>query len=101
MERKLTAILCTDVHGYSRLTGEDEEATHRTLTSYRKLIDSLIEQYHGRFINSARDSVLPSSPASSMPSNAQSKSRPRSSQKTPTSRPTAGWSFASVSTWAT
>jgi hypothetical protein len=38
--------------------GEDEEATHRTLTSYRKLIDSLIEQHHGRFVNSAGDSVL-------------------------------------------
>jgi len=58
LERKLTAILCADVHGYSRLMGEDEEATHRTLTSYRKLIDSLIEQHHGRFVNSAGDSVL-------------------------------------------
>src|ERR1700720_1317690 len=58
MDRKLTAILCADVHGYSRLMGGDEEATHRTLTSYRKLIDSLIEQHHGRFVNSAGDSVL-------------------------------------------
>jgi adenylate cyclase len=53
VERKLTAILCADVHGYSRLMGEDEEATHRTLRSHRKLIDSLIEQHHGRFVNSA------------------------------------------------
>ena len=45
MERKLTAIFCADVFGYSRLTGKDEEATHRTLRSYRKLIDGLIE--HG------------------------------------------------------
>jgi adenylate cyclase len=58
MERKLTAILCADVFGYSRLMGEDEEATHRTLTSHRKIIDSLIEQHHGRFVNSAGDSVL-------------------------------------------
>jgi adenylate cyclase len=58
MERKLTAILCADVHGYSRLMGEDEEATLRTLTSYRKLIDLSIEQHHGRFVNSAGDSVL-------------------------------------------
>ena len=28
VERKLTAILCADVFGYSRLMGEDEEATH-------------------------------------------------------------------------
>ena len=58
MERKLTAILCADVFGYSRLMGDDEEATLRTLSSYRKLIDSLIEQHRGRFVNSAGDSVL-------------------------------------------
>src|ERR1700687_6358734 len=57
MERKLTAILCADVHGYSRLMGENEEATLRTLTSHRKLIDSQIENHHGRFVNSAGDSV--------------------------------------------
>src|SRR5580700_6961460 len=58
VERKLTAILCADVHGYSRLMGEDEEATLRTLTSHRRLIDSQIENHHGRFVNSAGDSVL-------------------------------------------
>src|SRR5215469_5664260 len=58
MERKLTAILCADVYGYSRLMGEDEEATLRTLSSYRKIIDDLIGQHHGRFVNSAGDSVL-------------------------------------------
>src|ERR1700732_1454122 len=58
MERKLAAILCADVHGFSRLMGEDEEATLRTLTSHRKLIDSQIENHHGRFVNSAGDSVL-------------------------------------------
>ena len=58
MERKLAAILCADVFGYSRLMGEDEEATLRTLSSHRKIIDGLIEQHHGRFVNSAGDSVL-------------------------------------------
>src|SRR6202521_4965643 len=58
MERKLTAILCADVFGYSRLMGENEEATLLTLTSHRKLIDSLIKEHHGRFVNSAGDSVL-------------------------------------------
>src|SRR5713101_7259047 len=58
LERKLTAILCADVFGYSRLMGENEEATLRTLSSHRKLIDSLIEQHRGRFVNSAGDSVL-------------------------------------------
>jgi len=38
--------------------GENEEAALSTLSSYRKLIDSLIERHHGRFVNSAGDSVL-------------------------------------------
>src|SRR5215469_5317225 len=58
MERKLTAILCADVYGYSRLMCQDEEATLRTLSSYRKIIDSLIESHRGRFVNLAGDSVL-------------------------------------------
>src|SRR5215470_11615762 len=58
MDRKLAAILCADVHGYSRLMGTDEEATLRTLSAYRKIIDSLIESHRGRFVNSAGDSVL-------------------------------------------
>ena len=58
VERKLTAILCADVYGYSRLMGGDEEATLVTLSAHRKIIDRLIEQHHGRFVNSAGDSVL-------------------------------------------
>ena len=63
MERKLTDILCADVDGYSRLMGEEEEPTLRTLSSYRKLIDSLIERHRGRFVNSAGDSVLAEFPS--------------------------------------
>jgi adenylate cyclase len=58
VQRKLTAILCADVYGYSRLMGQDEEATLRTLSAYRKIIDRLIENHRGRFVNSAGDSVL-------------------------------------------
>src|SRR5712672_3295682 len=58
MERKLAAIFCADVHGYSRLMGENEDATLRTLTSHRKLIAFQIENHHGRFVSSAGDSVL-------------------------------------------
>jgi len=35
-KRKLTAILSADVEGYSLLMRDDEEATIRTLTTYRK-----------------------------------------------------------------
>jgi TolB-like protein len=38
--------------------GADEEATLRTLSGHRKITDGLIERHHGRFVNSAGDSVL-------------------------------------------
>jgi adenylate cyclase len=34
LPHKLAAIFYADVAGYSRLTGEDEEGTHRTLSAY-------------------------------------------------------------------
>jgi len=46
IERKLSAILSADVKGYSRLMGEDEEGTLRTLTAYRQVVDTAIEQHH-------------------------------------------------------
>jgi class 3 adenylate cyclase len=45
MERKLTAILSADVKGYSRLMGEDEEATIRILTAYREVMSTLIRRH--------------------------------------------------------
>jgi TolB-like protein/class 3 adenylate cyclase len=58
MERKLTAILSADVKGYSRLMGEDEEATIRTLTAYRAVMTTLIQQQHGRVVDSPGDNLL-------------------------------------------
>jgi len=58
MERKLTAIFSADVQGYSRLMGEDEEATIRTLTAYREFITSSIQQHRGRVVDSPGDNLL-------------------------------------------
>ncbi len=58
MERKLAAIFSTDVQGYSRLMGDDEEATVHTITAYRNLIASLIQQHHGRVVDSPGDNLL-------------------------------------------
>ena len=58
MERKLAAIFSTDVAGYSRLMGDDEEATIRTLTAYRAVISTLIQQYRGRVVDSPGDNLL-------------------------------------------
>ncbi|HEV8712259.1 MAG TPA: adenylate/guanylate cyclase domain-containing protein [Candidatus Binatia bacterium] len=58
VERKLSAILSADVKGYSRLMGEDEVGTLRTLTAYREVTDALIQQHRGRIVGTAGDSIL-------------------------------------------
>jgi adenylate cyclase len=57
-KRKLTAILSADVEGYSRLMGDDEEATVRTLTAYREVITTLIRQHNGNVLDSPDDNLL-------------------------------------------
>lgn len=57
-KRKLTAILSADAVGYSRLMGEDEEATIRTLTEYREAITAQVKQHKGRVVDSPGDNVL-------------------------------------------
>src|SRR5215467_6530479 len=58
VQRKLAAIFSADVKGYSRLMGEDEVATIRTLTTYRELMGTLIRQYRGRVVDSPGDNLL-------------------------------------------
>jgi TolB-like protein/class 3 adenylate cyclase/Tfp pilus assembly protein PilF len=57
-KRKLAAILSADVEGYSRLMGDDEETTVRTLTAYRTAINDLVQQYRGRVVDSPGDNIL-------------------------------------------
>ena len=57
-KRKLSAILSADVVGYSRLMGENEEATVRTLNKYEEMIFELIERNNGRLVDSPGDNVL-------------------------------------------
>jgi adenylate cyclase len=57
-KRKLAAILSADVEGYSRLMDDDEEATVRTLTSYRTAIADLVQQFRGRVVDTPGDNIL-------------------------------------------
>jgi adenylate cyclase len=57
-KRKLTAILSADAVEYSRLMGEDEEATVRTLTTYREVLTTLIQQHNGKVLDSPGDNLL-------------------------------------------
>jgi adenylate cyclase len=58
VKRKLAAILSADVKGYSRLMGEDEEWTLRTLKSYKEVMGNLIQQHRGRVVDAPGDNVL-------------------------------------------
>jgi len=58
VKRKLTAILSADVKGYSRLMGEDEKGTVRTLNTYKEIMTGLIRSHHGRVVDAPGDNIL-------------------------------------------
>jgi adenylate cyclase len=57
-KRRLAAIFSADVVGYSRLMGEDDAATVKTITAYREVMATLIKQHRGRMVDSPGDNVL-------------------------------------------
>jgi len=58
VKRRLTTVLCADVHGFSRLMGADEAATLATLRRYRTAIAGLVERHDGRIVNTWGDAVI-------------------------------------------
>jgi adenylate cyclase len=58
MKRKLAAIFSADAKGYSRLMGDDEEMTVRTLKAYRETMAAFIRKHRGRVVDSPGDNVL-------------------------------------------
>jgi hypothetical protein len=48
----LRAILSADVKGYSLPMADDEIATIQTITTYREIMRSLIDQLKGRVVDS-------------------------------------------------
>ena len=59
MERRLAAIMATDVVGYSRLIRADEEGTLEALKALRAdLVDPKIDLHHGRIVKLMGDGML-------------------------------------------
>ena len=58
LRRKLAAILYADVVGYSRLTGENEDATHHRLSKYLDLATKNIRTRNGKVVHFAGDAIL-------------------------------------------
>ena len=59
VERRLAAILASDVAGYSRLMGADEEGTLTRLNAHRReFLEPKIAEYHGRIVKRTGDGIL-------------------------------------------
>ncbi len=59
VKRRLAAVLCADVEGFSRLCGEDEATTLRMLERHvDELIKPVLRTYKGRLTNRAGDEFL-------------------------------------------
>jgi len=58
LNRKLTAILYTDVAGYARLTGGDEEGTHRQAMEVLDYASQQIANTGGKVLRYTDDAIL-------------------------------------------
>jgi adenylate cyclase len=58
MERRLAAIVCADVAGYSRMMGADEEGTHAAFKAHRSAIYPVILNHGGRLVKNTGDGFL-------------------------------------------
>jgi adenylate cyclase len=58
VKRKLTAIVSTDVKGYSRLMSDDDVETVKSIKACRRLMAQKIEGHQGRVVDSPGDNLL-------------------------------------------
>jgi adenylate cyclase len=58
MERRLSAIICADVAGYSRMMGVDEEGTHAAFKAHRSAVYPVILNHGGRLVKNTGDGFL-------------------------------------------
>jgi TolB-like protein/class 3 adenylate cyclase/Tfp pilus assembly protein PilF len=62
-ERRLAAIMFTDIVGYTALMARDEEAGRRARTRHEEVVRPLVERYHGQWIERTGDETLSSFPS--------------------------------------
>src|ERR1700741_955558 len=58
MDRRLAAIVCADVAGYSRMMGVDEAGTHAAFKAHRSAIYPVILNHGGRVVKNTGDGFL-------------------------------------------
>jgi len=58
MERRLIAVICADVVGYSKMMGADEAGTLASLKAHRAALDPVILNHGGRIVKTTGDGLL-------------------------------------------
>jgi adenylate cyclase len=58
MERRLAAIVCADIAGYSRMMGVDEAGTHAAFKAHRSAVYPIILNHGGRLVKNTGDGFL-------------------------------------------
>jgi adenylate cyclase len=58
IDRKLAVIFATDVVGYSKLMGNDEDHTIKALRACKEILETLFKVHGGRTFNTVGDSIL-------------------------------------------
>ena len=58
--RKLVAIMFTDIVGYTKLMGENEDVALALLRKNREIHKRTIPEYHGQFLKEMGDGMLAS-----------------------------------------
>ena len=58
-----TSVMALDVVGFSKLMGDNPEATLETLSARRKIIHDIISMHNGRVFNEAGDSIVAEFPS--------------------------------------
>jgi len=57
-QRKLAAVMCADVAGYSRMMGQDEDGTLAALKAHRNAVDPIVFNAGGRIVKTTGDGML-------------------------------------------
>ena len=58
LQRRLAAVLCADVVGYSALVGVDEAGTVAALKGHQTAIVAVLKAHGGRIVDLAGDSIV-------------------------------------------
>ena len=58
MDRRLSAILFSDIAGFTKLTSVDEEKAFELINQQRELFQPLVKQYDGEWLKEIGDGLL-------------------------------------------